>query len=118
MGTLANLLGREQVASLTFFETVGWKGVLAGPASLPAAFGAQSGEIYPVYHVFRALANATELLGAGRNIAFAWLCYRAWNQQTRALVANLRPELSRLQFRDPSALHRLRYKYWTATRAA
>src|SRR5271165_4065917 len=101
VGTLANLLGREQVASLTFFETVGWKGVLAGPASLPAAFGAQSGEIYPDYHVFRALADATELLGAGRNIAFAWPCYRAGNQQTRALVANLRPELSRLQFRAP-----------------
>ena len=101
VGTLANLLGREQVASLTFFETVGWKGVIAGPESMPAAFGAQSGEVYPVYYVFRALADATELLGTGRNVAFAWLCYRAGNHQIRALVANLRPELSRLQFRAP-----------------
>ena len=66
VGTLANFLGCEQVASLTFFETVGWKGVLAGPESLPADFGAQPGEIYPVYHVFHALAGATKLLGAGR----------------------------------------------------
>jgi hypothetical protein len=101
VGTLANLLGCEQVASLTFFETVGWKGVLAGPESLPAGFGAQPGEIYPVYHVFRALAGATKLLGAGRNVEFAWLCFCAGNRQIGALVANLRPEIGQLQLQAP-----------------
>ena len=101
VGTLANLLGCEQVASLTFFETVGCKGVLAGTELLPAGFGAQPSEIYPVYHVFRALADATKLLGTGRNAQFAWLCFCARDRKTGALVANLRPEISQLQFRAP-----------------
>ena len=80
---------------------MGWKGVLAGPESLPADFGAQPGEIYPVYHVFHALAGATKLLGAGRNVEFAWLCFCAGDRKIGALVANLRPEISQLQFRAP-----------------
>jgi hypothetical protein len=101
VGTLANLLGCEQVASLTFFETVGCKGVLAGPELPPAGFGAQPSEIYPIYHVFRALADATKLLGAGRNAQLAWLCFYAKGRKSGALVANLRPEISQLQFRAP-----------------
>jgi hypothetical protein len=68
---------------------VGWKGVFAGPESLPADFGAQPGEIYPVYHVFHALAGATKLLGAGRSVEFAWLCFCAGESEDWRLGGQL-----------------------------
>ena len=46
-------LAEEGVESLTYFETVGWKGVMESQAGSPLAerFGSEPGTVFPVYHV-------------------------------------------------------------------
>ncbi len=49
--------------SATFFESTGWRGVLAGATDspLPERFPARAGLVFPIYHV---LADLAELAGA------------------------------------------------------
>ena len=58
LGSLAELT-REHVSSATYFETVGWGGVMERESGspLPELFPSDAGEVYPVYFVFRALAG-------------------------------------------------------------
>jgi D-apionolactonase len=58
--TLGSLkyLGEAGADSITYYETTGWRGLLErehGPA-LPEAFPSQAGQLFPLYHVFAALA--------------------------------------------------------------
>ena len=53
-------LASAGAASITYYETVGWRGLLeseGGPA-LPERFHSLPGMVFPVYHVFRWLADA------------------------------------------------------------
>jgi hypothetical protein len=58
LGTVA-ALGEQGVQSLTFFETTGWRGVMESDAGspLPGLFPSAPGMLFPVYHVFAALAG-------------------------------------------------------------
>jgi hypothetical protein len=62
--TLAALkyLAESGVASATFFETTGWRGVMecALGCSLPDKFPSKPGMIYPLYHVLADAAEFTE----------------------------------------------------------
>jgi hypothetical protein len=64
VGTLSRLLPLERIDSLTFYETTGWQGLFETEQGcpLPAFFGSQPGEIFPVYYVFAALAGGRHLL--------------------------------------------------------
>jgi D-apionolactonase len=63
-GTLAQLLYCDGVESLTFFETTGWRGLMetVRGSPPPEKFPSSPGEIFPVYHVFAALAGAEKLV--------------------------------------------------------
>ncbi|MBP60419.1 MAG: hypothetical protein CMJ62_02730 [Planctomycetaceae bacterium] len=52
-------LAQAGADSLTYYETVGWKGVMspAGDFPLPDIFPAKPDEVYAVYHVFRAVGE-------------------------------------------------------------
>ncbi len=57
LGSLSNL-AQAGVAALTYYETTGWRGVLETEAGtpLPDKFPSQPGQLFPVYHLFHALA--------------------------------------------------------------
>jgi D-apionolactonase len=59
LGSLARLLPHPQVHSLTYYEILGWRGLIeAETGSLaPARFPSQPAERFPVYQVFRDLAG-------------------------------------------------------------
>ena len=50
-----NYLANANVHSVTFYETVGWKGVMDVPAprDRPGQFPSMAGHVFPVYHVLR-----------------------------------------------------------------
>ncbi len=58
VGSLRALLESE-VASATYFETTGWRGVIQGDEapSAPAKFPSRAGMVFPLYHVFADLAE-------------------------------------------------------------
>ncbi len=58
LGSIASLLGAG-AASITYYETVGWRGVMDGAAGQGshAAFPVLPGMVYPMFHVFADLAD-------------------------------------------------------------
>jgi len=58
LGTLRNLIEAE-IFSTTFYETVGWAGVMEGEEGpqLPAKFPSLPGSVFPVYHLFADVAE-------------------------------------------------------------
>lgn len=88
-------LAPSGVASITFFKTSGWQGVMedAQGTLLPEKFPSVPGGVYPVWHVFAAL-NGYEAVAAlghvysGRLAAF--LAFDRSNRQ-RLFLANLTP---------------------------
>ena len=52
-------LAEAGAASVTWFETTGWRGVmdLAGGPPLPDEFPSVPGAVFPMYHVLRAMAD-------------------------------------------------------------
>lgn len=84
-------LAEAGAASLTYFETTGWRGVIeraAGPRS--PAFPSVPGEAFPLYHV---LADVCELRGVELQTCEASdpLSIVGLAAGTRLLVANLEP---------------------------
>lgn len=54
-------LAESGVASVTYYETVGWRGVMETEAGSPAPFPSLPGAVYPLYHL---LADVGEWAGA------------------------------------------------------
>ncbi len=66
LGTIGSLGSCPRVASLTFFETTGWRGLIETQAGspLPDQFPSKPGEVFPVYSVFSTLAGAGTIFRA------------------------------------------------------
>jgi hypothetical protein len=58
LGSLSNL-AQAGVASLTYFETTGWRGLIEVEqgSTLPGKFPSQAGKPFPLYHLFAAIAS-------------------------------------------------------------
>src|SRR5258708_7172458 len=56
---LARLATSTHVHSATYFETTGWRGIMETESGspLPAKFSSIPGAVFPVYHVFAAMAD-------------------------------------------------------------
>ncbi|RIK83617.1 MAG: hypothetical protein DCC68_03185 [Planctomycetota bacterium] len=93
LGSLSSLAGAG-TDSATYFETVGWKGVMdAEPGTKrPAGFPAAAGDVFPVYHVFREMAESAEgqvrPLDSSDALAVVGLALRSAGEWL-VLVANL-----------------------------
>ena len=93
IGSLRNLI-QPGVASITYFETHGWRGLMEAEDGLRArsVFPAAAGEIFPVLHVFAALAEFAggEALQSttSRPLAVETLALRS-STRLRVMVANL-----------------------------
>jgi hypothetical protein len=111
----AKHLSEQGAAALTYFETVGWRGVIQGDAAPPAAdrFHARAGQAFPLFHV---LADLAELRGrallecrSARPLALAGLAAQD-AAGTTALIANLSPDSQVVEIRGlslPATVRRL-----------
>jgi len=95
-------LAQAGAASLTYYETVGWRGVMerAGGSPLPERFPSPPGAVFPMYHVF---ADVGELAGgeviptrASHRLLMDGLALRK-GELMRVLVANLSCERRRVR---------------------
>lgn len=93
----AKHLAEQGADAITYFEDVGWRGVLQGNTDPPAQelFPAQAGQVFPLFHV---LADVAEMRGAeilaceiSRPLEAAGLAVRARDRGVIALIANLTP---------------------------
>ncbi len=96
-------LAESGVDSVTYYETVGWRGVMESEAAspLPGRFPSQPGSVFPLYHVF---ADVGEFAGAevlslrsSKSLAVVGLALRQ-GERTRLLLTNLtaQPQVVRL----------------------
>ena len=96
IGSLLYLL-RSPVESLTYYETVGWRGVMEedGGCPLPDKFHSLPGSVFPIYHVFADLGefrNGQVIETKSSNpMTVACLGIRE-NDRTLILLANLSQE--------------------------
>jgi D-apionolactonase len=105
-GSLARLLPMAEIESLTYYETIGWKGLIEAEQGnpLPEQFQSRSGEIFPVYHVFHSLAEATALFPVINPVPqkIAAIAFRK-RGTVHLLLANLQPEISIAKLQLPAA---------------
>ena len=109
LGSMAHLIsgGPE---SLTYYETIGWRGVVesAGGSPCPNKFSSVAGSVFPAYHVVREICemkqeDALASIAQGSDPLKA-TGLRLWNdQEQRMLIGNLtsdqlRVRLDRHQF--------------------
>jgi D-apionolactonase len=93
-------LSESGAASVTYYETTGWRGVMETDSGspLPELFPSSPGAPFPLYHVFRDLGEwkRGELISARSSNPLA-LCALAVRVRgsLHVLVANLRPESQR-----------------------
>jgi hypothetical protein len=112
-------LAESGAASVTYFETTGWRGVMGlgarGSAGLPegtaAPFAALRGCVFPLYHV---LADVGEFAGgevvpisSGEPLQVEGFALRK-GKRTRVLLANMRPEARRVTAELPAGEARVR----------
>ncbi len=92
-GSLAALLPCDGVASLTYFETTGWRGLMETSQGSPlqAKFGSAPDEVFPIYYLFEFLAGATTVLrlASPPSEGISALAVERADGSTRYIVANL-----------------------------
>lgn len=105
VGSLARLLPLAGIKSLTYYETIGWKGLMESEQgnSMPDQFDSRPSEIFAVYHVFHALAGATALFPVTNPVPqkIAAVGFRK-NGSMHVLLANLEPDPSTVKLRLPA----------------
>jgi hypothetical protein len=111
LGSLKHLLAC--VASPTYYETVGWRGVMEAEsgAPLPARFPSVPGAVFPLYHVFADLANlpgGRVLSAASSDPLRAEILAIRRDDRLRVLAANFTPELLRVRLAGLPGRLRLR----------
>ena len=93
----AKYLAESAAASITYYETSGWRGLVEVDAGspMPERFPSSPGGVFPVYHVFRDLADlrAGQLVEATARepLLVDGLALRA-DGTTHVLLANLTPK--------------------------
>jgi len=96
VGSLNRLI-ESGVASVTYYETTGWRGVIQGDEAPPAPdlFPSRAGMVFPVYHVFADLGEWKEGAAASsrssNSLAVATLSLIG-DGRRHVLVANLTPD--------------------------
>jgi hypothetical protein len=109
LGSLA-ALATAGVDSVTFYETAGWRGVMENEAGspLPRRFPSLPGEVFPVFHVFAAVAGidlVAPVDSASRRAALALLNAPDCG---RLLLANLTSEPLEIRLASRSSVIRMR----------
>ena len=89
-------LSEAGVYGITFYETVGWKGIMdaAKPPERPKTFPSKPGDVYPVYHVLRDVGayvgGSVQALESSDELSVIGLLLER-EADRRMLIANLKP---------------------------
>lgn len=115
LGSIARLAATGNVQGLTYFETVGWRGVMeseTGPP-LPELFPARPGSVFPIYHV---LADIGEFPGrqvyptlSSHPLLTEGLTLSDGRSRRRILVASFSPEPLDVKIKTGSCKAMIRY---------
>jgi hypothetical protein len=93
---LSRLVLSTHVHSATYFETTGWRGLMENEngSPLPAKFFSIPGAVFPLYHVFAAMADFNRVLRSHSTHPLQVEAVTLLDAQNRkrVLVANLLPE--------------------------
>ena len=107
-------LAESGVASLTYYETTGWRGVMerAAGSPQPDLFRSLPGAVFPLYHV---LADVGEYAGgsvipsrSSNPLQLDGLALRQ-DGHTRVIIANLSPEQRRVRVQNLDGLVQARF---------
>jgi hypothetical protein len=99
----AKYLSEHGASAITYYETVGWSGVIQGDGDppLPERFPARAGQAFPLAHVF---ADVSDLRGwevlsceANRPLQVVGLAARGPKDEITVLIANLTSEPARIE---------------------
>jgi D-apionolactonase len=94
-------LAESGVHSATYYETTGWRGLMetANGSPVPEKFASTAGTVFPMYHVFRALADFSagqvQVSQSSQPLKVECLVLRKGEQQ-RILLANLTASIQRV----------------------
>lgn len=103
----------SQVESLTYFETVGWRGVMdtADAPTLPDKFPSMPNMVFPMYHVFMdigELADAQIIASNTSDHLLADALVLKQNDKLIILLANLSPDSQVVQLNIPQGHYIMR----------
>ena len=112
LGSLARLLPNERVRSVTYYETVGWRGLMERESGspLPAKFPSTPGGVFPLYHVLADVAGAVQV-GRARSsdpLQVEGLALAGPNGLKRVLVSNFLDETVTVRIHNTMPVSRLR----------
>lgn len=112
LGSLAMLAPRPEIHSLTYYESTGWRGVMEceSGSPLPEKFPSRPGEVFPLFHVFAALAGFAKVfpLLSSDPLAVQGLGLSAAAGGRRWVIANLTGEPRAVAIESPGRLVRCR----------
>jgi D-apionolactonase len=105
VGSLAQLMPLDRVESLTFYETTGARGIMnSQPHSLSRGATEAATDVFPVYHVFEAIAGIRNVLPVSISDQKLVTAFAFQNEKGRliALIANptTKPQVVELQLVD------------------
>lgn len=110
LGSLAHLT-TVGVAAITYYETIGWAGVMEASdgSPLPALFPSRPGELFPLYHVFEGVAGFTHAapLDVGGSPGLVGLEVFRARHPGRVILADASGEGAALQWCGPAVSGRL-----------
>lgn len=91
VGSLARLLPLDRVESLTFYETIGLRGVMSSEPRSLNRDAARAALLFPVYYVFEAMAGIRNLLpiSISEPMVVAAFAFKNEEGQSICLIANL-----------------------------
>ncbi|MEX1019145.1 MAG: hypothetical protein WDZ49_05770 [Litorilinea sp.] len=98
-------LAQGGAASVTYYATTGWQGVMerAGGSPLPTAFRSLPGAVFPLYHILADIAEFSDgtctPLATRNNLAVDGLALHAADGRTSILVANLTAQPRQVELR-------------------
>ena len=110
---LSRLALSPHIHSATYFETTGWRGLmeLESGSPLPSQFFSNSGAVFPLYHVFAAMADFNRVCPSHSTHplqAEGLMLLDAQNRK-RVVVANLLPKEQEIKIKTGTCSARLKY---------
>jgi len=115
LGSIARLATTGNAHSLTYYETVGWRGLMESEAGslMPEQFPSLPGSVFPVYHLFADIAEfgATQIYPthSSHPLLAEALTLADGKGRRRILVANLSNKLQDLKIKTGTCDATVRY---------
>jgi len=103
-------LAQSGAELVTYYETTGWRGIMQGnyPSPIPGKFPSETGELFPLYHLFREWQNARQVIGSvsSEPLKVDGLVFA--DDQIKIVLANFTGSTQQVQFNHNTAGWRIK----------